>query len=320
MRINIKNFIEKHDLIQNNSTIIVGLSGGPDSVCLLNILNSIEKDFNLNLIAAHLDHEWRSNSKTDVIFCENLCKQLNIKFITEKASNLKQNFKHTGSKEDLGRQMRRYFFEQSAQQFNANSIALGQHLQDQEENFFIRLIRGTSLSGLTGIKAKDTSSTNFTYIRPLIETPKYEILQYLKTMNLEYIIDPTNLDESFLRNRIRNKIIPAIIECDERFDSNFLRTLHKLQAADNVIDKITEKEMSLIIYKEELDIKKLLQLDSYIQKRILLKWLLKNRVQFTLSESFLNEVLKFLQTEHGGVHKLGDWTIEKQHNKAKIQK
>src|SRR3990167_3967959 len=326
----VKKFIQDKNLIKPDSTVLIGLSGGPDSVCLLNILNNLKEELNLKLIAAHLDHEWRKDSENDVTFCKNLCDQLNkdariprqarderlVKFISEKASELDFKFKDIGSKEDLGRQMRRYFFEKTAKEFGANYIALGQHLQDQEENFFIRLIRGTSLSGLTGIKVTDVSSSGFTYIRPLIETTKEEILEYLKENDLEYLTDPTNVDMSFLRNRIRIKVIPAIKECDARFDSNFLRTVHKLQAADNFIDKIAQE-----FVKDELDTKELLALDIYLQKRILLKWLIKNRAEFNISESFLDEMLKFLQSEHGGTHKLSDsWLIEKKKNRVKLIK
>ncbi|OGB83006.1 tRNA lysidine(34) synthetase TilS [candidate division TM6 bacterium RIFCSPHIGHO2_12_FULL_32_22] len=308
---NIKEYIKSNNLVQPNSTILVGLSGGPDSVCLLHILFSLKDELNLNLVAAHLDHEWRTESSKDAEFCKKLCDKLDIKLIVEQASNLDKEFKDVGSKEDLGRKMRRYFFEESAKKVCANFIALGQHLQDQEENFFIRLIRGTSLSGLTGIKAKDGI-----YIRPLIDIKKEEILNYLKKHNLEFVTDVSNIDEAYLRNRIRKKVIPALNECDSRFDENFLRTLHKLQEADTFIEKIVENYI-----EENLDIKKLLSLDNYLQKRILLRWLINSKVQFNISESFLDEILKFLKSEHGGKHQLHEeWFIEKKQNFANIKK
>src|SRR3990167_2187832 len=307
----IKEYIKSNNLVEPNSKILVGLSGGPDSVCLLHVLYSLKDELNLSLVAAHLDHEWRKESYKDAEFCKKLCNKLDIKLILEQASNLDKEFKDVGSKEDLGRKMRRYFFEESAKKIDANFVALGQHLQDQEENFFIRLIRGTSLSGLTGIKAKDGI-----YIRPLINIKKDEIIDYLKKYNLEYVTDITNIDEAYLRNRIRKKVIPALQECDSRFDENFSRTLHKLQEADNFIEKIVENYI-----EENLNIKQLLDLDSYLQKRILLKWLINSKVQFNISESFLDEILKFLKSEHGGTHQLHEkWFIEKKQNFANIKK
>lgn len=319
MKENIKKFIKDNHLLKKDSTVIVGFSGGPDSVCLLNILNELKSEFSINLIAAHLDHGWRKESFKDVEFCIKLCDKLNIKLISKKASELNFEFKETGSKEDLGRKMRRFFFENTAKEFNAETIALGQHLQDQEENFFIRLIRGTSLSGLTGIKAKETTKSGFNYIRPLIETNKNEILNYLKENKLEFLIDPTNVDESYLRNKIRKHIIPNLQECDTRFDSNFLKTLHKLNEANNFIEDFVEQEFNKIYKNEELNSKKLLEVNSYIQKRILIYWLIQNNVQFNISEKFLYEILKFIKSKHGGTHQLHEnWSIEKKQGQLKI--
>lgn len=319
MNENIKKFIKDNNLIKKESTIILGLSGGPDSICLLNILNELKSEFSINLVAAHLDHEWRVQSFKDVEFCKKLCDKLNVKFVSKKASELNFKFKETGSKEDLGRKMRRFFFEETAKEFDTDTVALGQHLQDQEENFIIRLIRGTSLSGLTGIKSKEITQSGINYIRPLIETNKNEILNYLKENKLEFLVDPTNIDETYLRNRIRKNIIPNLQECDNRFDSNFLKTLHRLNEANNFINNFTEQEFNKIYKNEELDSKKLLELNAYIQKRILLYWLIQNNVQFNISENFLDEILKFIKSEHGGTHKLHEnWSIEKKQNKLKI--
>ena len=152
-----------NNLIAESSKIILGLSGGPDSIYLLHKLASLRNTGTIKeLIAAHLDHEWRQDSAKDVAFCKQACKSLNVPFVSKKLSELNLSFK--GSPEEIGRNARRYFLEQIRTKHNADLIALGHHLQDQEETFFIRLIRGTSLSGLCAMWPKKGF-----YIRPLLQ-------------------------------------------------------------------------------------------------------------------------------------------------------
>ncbi len=133
-------FIAQYNLLPAGSTVVLGLSGGPDSVFLLHLL----ADKNIKLIAAHLDHEWRADSADDVTFCKKLAQKYNVPFITAKASELKRTFKWDGSQEQLGRAMRRHFFATVAAAHATDSIALAHHAQDQQETFFIRLMRGRS--------------------------------------------------------------------------------------------------------------------------------------------------------------------------------
>ncbi len=316
----INSFIKKHQLITPSSTIIIGLSGGPDSVFLTYILHYLKDSYNLKLIAAHLDHEWRSNSAQDVIFCTQLCAQLDIPFISKKASQLNITIKKTGSKEEMGRILRRTFLEEAAQAYNANAIALGHHLQDQEETFFIRLIRGTTLSGLTSMRPKAGL-----YIRPLLETNKTDIVQYLQNNSIEYLTDPTNCSLDYLRNRIRMKVLPALQETDVRFDANFLRTIHSLQETDDFLYKLTLDTYTKIIMDNEgipyLNLQSLLALDNFLQKRVLLYWLIQEQVPFELTEKLLKEIQRFLVQKKSNQHTLHQqWAIVKKQGLVSIKR
>ena len=158
----IKNYIIKHNLINPHDTIIIGLSGGPDSVFLLHALLHIKDKYNLTLIAAHLNHEWRPEADAEEELCRHLARTI-LNFVSQKLSCLIITVKKNGSKEQDARLMRRHFLESVAHTYNAQRIALGHHAQDQQETFFIRLIRGSSLTGLTGIKPHAGL-----YIRPLL--------------------------------------------------------------------------------------------------------------------------------------------------------
>ena len=310
----ITTFINRYELIKNNSTIIIGLSGGPDSMFLLHFLNIIKTQYNLTLIAAHLNHEWRINASDDVEFCAYACQQLNIPFVHAKASELAITIKKNGSQEAIGREMRRYFLEQIRKQYNADAIAVAHHEQDQQETFFIRLIRGATLTGLTSMRPKSGY-----YIRPLLQTSKNNILTYLHNHEISYLIDPTNISESYLRNRIRMKVLPALQEVDPRFDNNFLRTITSLQETEQFLVELTHQtfnELSILkngIYY--LNIEKLLLLHPVMLYHVLMHWLIIQKVSFTPTQGLLDEIQRFLHQKKSNKHTINPtWSIHKKHD------
>lgn len=307
----IKQFIQKHHLIKNGNVLVVGLSGGPDSVFLLYFLASLQKEYNISLIAAHLNHEWRNEAHQEQQDCQALAEKLSIPFVTAKRSELNLPFTNNGSQEEYGRKMRRYFLEKVLRDHNANSIALAHHAQDQEETFFIRLIRGSSLTGLTGIKPK-----NGLYIRPLLETPKANILEWLHTNSITYATDKTNESNDYLRNRIRAHVLPALRDCDERFASTFITTLNRLKATESFLEDLTQKTFDEISSLENnqriINITQLLATHETIQQRILVYWLIAEQVQFPVSQAFFDEIIRFLTNPNGGQHSIHpDWSLIK---------
>lgn len=308
--------------LENKPKIILGLSGGPDSIFLFLFLNKLAQENKIELICAHLNHEWRPEANLDVEFCKNLCKQNNIKFIAGKASELEIAIKFNGSLEEIGRKLRRYFFNKVLQQENANYIALAHHLQDQQETFFWRIIRGTTLKGLSGMKMLQKP-----YLRPLLNIEKKEILEYLDRNNVKYLIDYTNDSDKYLRNRIRKYVLPALEKVDARFSKKFLTTLNFLQEEEEFLNKITEDNFNnifkinnnIINNKYTGNLSEFKKLDIILQKRILIYWLDKEKVKFAPSNNFLLEILRFLNNPNGGKHKINqDFSIIKKQNLFKI--
>jgi len=317
----IKNFIKKHNLIPQDAKIVLGLSGGPDSVFLLDLLTELKKE-NLikEIIAAHLDHEWRPESPQDEKFCAKIAKKYGANYIiNNKISNLGLDLKFEGSQEDMGRKARRYFFEQVRKEHGADLITLAHHAQDQQETFFIRLIRGTSLSGLTAMSPKHGY-----YIRPLLETNKQDLVNYLDTHKIPYLTDPSNISQEFLRNRIRKHVIPALQLCDTRFDQNFQNTIHRLQKTELFLEKLTQETFDNISTKTQgvfyINIKSLLNLDPVILYRVLVHWLITQNVKFPVSEGFLDEMIKFLKQPGSKEHQLHqDWLLVRKKGIAHIK-
>jgi tRNA(Ile)-lysidine synthase len=312
---NLETYIQKKGLITDGATLIVGLSGGPDSVFLLHFLAQLRDKKNLRLIVAHLDHEWRAASKQDAQFCKELAATYNLEFICKTISDLNLNIKFNGSKEELGRKARRTFFESLAKEYNATGIVLAHHADDQMETFFIRMVRGASLSGLAGMKAKDGL-----YIRPLLEIKKDEILAYLKEHNHTFVIDDSNSSDEFLRNRIRNTVIPALRSVDERFDNRFEHTHAQLQEAHEFLEAITATLIKEIIDDSgSLSISQLDSLHSVVKNRILIEWLCAHKVPFIPSKGLLEELLRFLHQNNDGTHLFyNKWMVIKKGAHARI--
>ncbi|KKQ11689.1 MAG: tRNA(Ile)-lysidine synthase [candidate division TM6 bacterium GW2011_GWF2_36_6] len=310
----------------------MGLSGGPDSVFLLHVLNHLQKqNQQIKIIATHLDHQWRAESWRDVEFCSNLCKSLGIEFIARKANKLNLDIKFNGSKEEIGRKMRRTLFKQILKEKNADFIALAHHLQDQQETFFIRLLRGASLSGLCCMKEIDGN-----YIRPLLGINKKDILEYLdasrnreaRSNQIKYLIDPTNVSPDYLRNRIRSNVIPALEQCDERFNKKFQSTLEQLNLEDDFLKTLATQAFNDIFEQPKNlntdltnsnhwlgDLKKFKLLHPVLARRVILHWLIQEKLAFNLSTNYLDEIIKFLISPRGGTHLVGQkWKIYKKAN------
>lgn len=303
-------------LIPTHSIIIVGLSGGPDSIYLLDRLYQLKDQLALTLIAAHLDHEWQESSKVAIQHCQQICQQLGITLVIKKLSELKFEAKWNGSQEEVGRLARRHFFITVAQEYEADLIALAHHKQDQQETFFIRLLRGSSLTGLIGMQEQQEL-----YIRPMLNCTKQEILDYLHQHNIAYYTDPTNTSDAYLRNRIRNHVIPALQYADKRFDQNFSSTLHNLAHVEDFLELHVRQTMENLTTCDGIALQPFLKLHKIIQYRILLHVLIAQQLSFTPSQALFKEIMRFLEKSVGNKHVMHThWIIRKTKTNFMIEK
>lgn len=217
------NTIKKYNMIEKGDKIIVGVSGGPDSMCLLHLLYSLREDLRIKeIFVAHINHCIRGKeADEDEKFVENFCLQNNIKFFSKRA-NINKLAKEKGvSSESIGREIRYSFFYELKEKLNAQKIALAHNCNDQAETVLMRIMRGTGLEGLGGIKAIREGI----YIRPLISVLRKDIENYCDSNNLKPRIDRTNLETIYTRNKIRLQLIPFI---KENFNEDIIGTLNKL--------------------------------------------------------------------------------------------
>lgn len=263
--------IEKYNLINANDKIVLGVSGGPDSLFMLNILNNLKEKLQIELVVAHVNHMLRSEADEEEQFVKEFCKKIQVDFYSKRIEVAKYADNNKISLEEAGRKIRYEFFEEVAKQVNANKIAVAHNKNDKVETMIMHLLRGSGTAGLQGIQAKTNK-----IIRPLIEIERKEIEKYCEEQKLEPRIDKSNFDNTYTRNKIRNIVIPYI---KEEFNPNIIETMTRLSEVvteeNTFLNKLTETEYKkILIQKNEkeisLDLKKFNELDNIIKKRIIL--------------------------------------------------
>jgi len=216
------NTIRDYNMLNTGDKVVVGVSGGPDSMCLLHILINLSKMFSIQIIAVHVNHGLRGEeADRDEEYVREFCKVNHIKFASIKEDVHKISIKRNISCESAGRDIRYEFFEKIRRENRADKIAIAHNLNDQAETVFMRIIRGTGLEGLSGIKPVRDEK----YIRPLLFCSRFEIEEYCEKSNLNPRIDKTNFESIYARNKIRLELIPYI---EKNFNKDIINTLNRL--------------------------------------------------------------------------------------------
>lgn len=240
--------VSEFNMLKENDTVLVGVSGGADSVALINILNEIAGSFSLKLGIAHLNHSLRGKeSDDDARFVALLSDKLNLPCFMEKKDVIKYKTENGLSLEEAGRRVRYEFFEDIAGKRGYTKIALGHTCDDNAELVLMYLLRGSGPLGISGIPpVRHGLKNNLMIIRPLIKTSRKEILGYISEKNLLHVTDKSNLDEKYLRNRIRHSLIP---ELENYYNPKIVETLNRLASIVRSEDEWMENEMKSILDK-----------------------------------------------------------------------
>lgn len=215
MKNKVLSVIEKYNMLSKGDNVIVALSGGADSVCLLHILISLKEQLSLNISAAHLNHKLRGQeSQRDLNFVRALCNSYNIRLFEKEADIKEIARKNKESLELCGRNARYDFFHQLAETENAK-IATAHTASDNLETIIYNIARGTSINGLKGIVPK----RNY-IIRPLIGITRTEVEKYCLENGLEYVTDSSNNSDDYTRNKIRHHIVPVLKNINNAAESS----------------------------------------------------------------------------------------------------
>ncbi len=232
LRNKISRTLTDYRMVAPGDLVVTAVSGGPDSVCLLDCLNALSEQFGITLIIAHFDHGLRPDEDSaETAFVHRLAESLDIPFTTNPAP---PEISPKGSEEERARTARYKFLEDIRQQTRAHRIALGHTVDDQAETVLMRLLRGSGTSGLAAIPPVRGESI----IRPMIRVSRQEVLAYLAERGLNYMLDSSNTVTRYLRNRIRSELIPVLTKYQPRLVERLANTADILRADDECLDSI----------------------------------------------------------------------------------
>lgn len=226
----VKSFIQKEKLLHHSSKILVGVSGGSDSMVLLEILRQL----NYSCFVAHMNFSLRGKeSDDDEAFVRDFARQIPFPFYTKKVDTLEHAKSKGISMEMAARELRYDFFDQLLEQHKIDVIAVGHHKNDVAETMLINLTRGTGVRGLSGIQAKMGK-----VIRPLLDISNEAILKYSKENKIPYRVDQSNTDTRIKRNNFRHNIIPKFEQINPSFIQTMADTAHRMQQVQKLIDNV----------------------------------------------------------------------------------
>jgi len=294
--------VKKFDMLSFNDRILIGISGGPDSVTLLNILLSFKKRYNLSFFIAHLDHMLRGKeSDEDVNFVKNLAQELGLPCEIKSCNLAKITRKEHLTLEEAARKYRYKFFLETARKFKTNKIALGHNADDQVETVLMRFLRGSGLEGLMGIPP-----VRGKIIRPLIECSRTEIEEYCKENKIEYRVDSSNKEVVYFRNKIRLELLPLL---SKSYNKNIKDIMLRLRSIISEVSAYLNQETELffkeVVRRESpemviIDLKKFTSLPLALKRRIIRKSIevVKGNL-YSISFRHSNEILKLTEYQLG---------------------
>lgn len=285
----VEHTIVQRQLLQKGDQVLLAVSGGADSVCLLHLLLRMAQKKNFKLHVAHLNHGLRLQAQEDASFVRCLCDAWGVPCTVQEADVAAYAKMHSISEELAGRQLRYAFFCHLKERLGFNKIATAHHKNDNAETILMHFLRGSGLDGLSGISYKRGA-----LIRPLLDISRAEIEQYCLEHQLNYVTDHTNFEAIYTRNKIRLELLP---ELEAEYNPNFVETVVRNGRAftqDAVFLKQCADQAYLQIVSEgKVQVERLLAQPEAIQRRILLR-MMKEAQATEVSAVFVEKILELL--------------------------
>lgn len=310
-----KEIIKKY--VNNNSTIVVSCSGGPDSMCLLKNTIDLKEELNLNIIVAHINHNVRRESDSEEEMVKKYALDNGLIFESYKITDYsKENFHNEA-------RIKRYnFMKEIIKKYQADFLFTAHHGDDLMETIFMRIARGSNLKGYSGFKML-SKQDGYQVLRPLIYYTKDEIIKYDDENNILYALDQTNYSDDYTRNRYRNHILPFLKAEDSNIHLKYLDYSNKISEADDYISNIVSDKMKDIYNNNVLDVTIFNEIDDLIKRRIIENILydVYHEDLYLIGDKNILEIIKLINKKGNGKIKLPNnfWAI-KEYNKLSIKK
>lgn len=322
--------MKQNNLIQKNDKIVIAVSGGPDSMCLLDILYCLKEKLQIELVVAHINHQIRIEAKEETKYVEDFCKKINIPCYIKYADVEKLAKEQKLGTEEMGRKIRYNFFKEVAKKVGATKIATAHSASDNAETVLMNILRGSGITGLKGIEIarnsySESEEKEFTFIRPLRNSTRAQIEEYCEKRELNPKIDKSNFENIYTRNKIRNELIPYL---QKEFNPNIVETLNRLSNIAKEEEQyftqiIKEKYETLKIGENEkeiiLNLTKFNTLPKVIKTKLLLYTInkLNGNVQ-GIGKIHLEDIIKLCQNNIGNKYLMPNKNIKIFVKKGKI--
>ncbi|MEG1015483.1 MAG: tRNA lysidine(34) synthetase TilS [Bacilli bacterium] len=259
----VKEMLNNEICLKDNDCVVVGVSGGPDSMALLYLLLQYRKSVNITIVCAHVNHNVREESEAEKVFLEEFCARNLVAFEYMKIDNYSEDNFHNEA-----RSIRYKYFDSLVNSYNAVCLMTAHHGDDLIETILMRVVRGSTLKGYAGF-AKEVDKGNYKIVRPLIEYTKDEILEFDKENNISYVTDMSNMKSCYTRNRYRKEVLPFLKKEDINVHKKFLKFSKLLYSYNEYIDKQMLNDINKVLKDGVLEIDKFLKLDKLIQLKII---------------------------------------------------
>lgn len=327
--------VKKYNLIQENDVIIIGVSGGPDSMCLLDSLYCLKDELKIKIVAAHINHMIREEANEDTEYVKKYCEDKKIDCYVKIADVEKLAKEQKLGTEEMGRKIRYEFFKEIADKIGANKIATAHTENDNAETVLMNILRGSGISGLKGIEIKrksiiksiedNDSEKKLAFIRPIRECNRQEIEQYCEEMQLHPKIDKTNLENIYNRNKVRNLLIPYL---QKEFNPNIVETLNRLsmiaKEEEEYFNKVVSQQYERLRIGENeneiiIDLKEFNCLSQVIKSRLILYIINKvNGTTNNVGKIHIEDIIKLCENNIGNKYLMPNKNIKVFVKKGKI--
>ena len=288
-------------MLSGQERVLVALSGGPDSVCLLYVLKDLKEEFRLDLSVLYVDHGLRPEEAVgEKEFCKNLCAKLKLPFLTKSIDVKSYAEENKLNRQEAARELRYRVFEDTSLEINADKVALGHTADDQAETLIMRLLRGSGPAGLSGIPP-----VRGKFIRPLIAIQRKEIKQYLEGERIDFIVDSSNLKKDYLRNKIRLSLMPLIEEMNPNIIDTLSRTAAIFREEERYFEILVAKALMKLISRKtnsriELFLSPLVAMEKIILRRTLRRAIDETKGLRGISFVHIEDIIELIKIGRAG--------------------
>lgn len=310
--------INQYHMLEEGDKVVIGISGGPDSVALLHILLKLQPRFKLILYLAHMNHLLREEAKEEALFVKKLAKSVKLPLIMEERNVLQDSSKNL-SLQQKARKIRYEFLIQTAKKLNATKIALAHHEDDNIETILLWLMRGCGAEGIKGIPPRRKINEGLYIIRPLIKNTKQEIQDYLQLHKLSFKIDASNFKKNYCRNKIRLELLLQLKKYNPKI-KEALNRLATLWNQDNeYLNLLAIEAKNKVLEEGRIDLKKFTLLHQAIQSRILRQLIeeVKGNLQ-GISWRHIEAIIKLIKKGQGRLDLPSNIKVEREYERLMI--